>query len=341
MFRTFSLCVMVLNINAVIAQNTLGNSSTESFKNKTITQTRTASPPKDVSVFSWNISGDAFINEPALFNSLIEKVRPDILLLDEVTDKANKTQLRKALHASNVNNQSNWHMNFWVSGGRQRTVIASRYPIEPLQEFQRIVAYPDLNKARLQALIINNGELKYAQSLDSGISVNGAIIITASKRLLVVSLDLECCGNYPTSWEEDKRRIEVREIRKQIKRVIQRVQVDGIIVAGDLNLVSTVMPLVIISGPYEQPHSGLIAADLTHIDKMQTWTWDGRGTKFPSRVLDLVIYSPTSLILKDGYIFNPELLSIEAQQSLNLSGKNLEKIFNHLPLITTFSWHVE
>lgn len=337
MLRIFSLCITVLSINTVIAQSTLRESPAVSLKNETIT----ASTTKDVNVLSWNISGDAFIKEPAFFKSLVERSRPDILLLDEVTDKANEAQLQKALQASNVHDQSNWHMSFGVSGGRQRTVIASRYPIEPLIEFQRIVAYPNLDKARLKELIIKDGELKYAQSLDSGISVNGAIIITENKRLLVVSLDLECCGNYPSSWEEDKRRVEAREIRKQIKRVIQRVQVDGIIVAGDLNLVSTVKPLVIISGPYEKPHSGLIAADLTHIDKRQTWTWDGRGTKFPSRVLDLVIYSPTSLKLNSGYIFNPELLSLEAQQSLKLSGKKLEKIFSHLPLLTKFSWNVE
>ena len=341
MFRIFSLFIITLNINAVIAQSILDEATTVSPKAEIISESQAASASKDVNVFSWNISGDAFIKDPGLFKSLIEKSKADILLLDEVTDEINEALLLKALPAFNLKGESSWHVSFGVSGGKQRTVIASRHPIETLSEFRRIVAYPDVDKARLQALIIKGGELKYAQSLDKGISVNGAIIVNEDKRLLVVSLDLECCGNNPSSWEEDKRRVEAREIREQIKRVTKRVHVDGIIVTGDLNLVSTVMPLVIISGPYAKPYSGLIAADLTHIDGRQTWTWDGRGTKFPSRVLDLVIYSPTSLKLNNGYIFNPKLLSFEAQKSLSLSGKNLENIFDHLPLITKFSWNVK
>ncbi|MCF2946516.1 endonuclease/exonuclease/phosphatase family protein [Paraglaciecola aquimarina] len=338
MFRIFSLFIIILNTNTIFAKSSLGESSTVYLKDETIDEIQTASTAKDVNVFSWNISGDAFIKKPELFKSLIEKSKADILLLDEVTDKANEAQLLKALPASNFKGKRNWYVNLGASGGRQRTIIASRYPIETLPEFQKIVAYPDVDKARLQELIIKGGELKYAQSLDTGISVNGAIILHQDKRLLLVSLDLECCGSDPSSWEEDKRRVEAREIRKQIKRITKRIRVDGIIVAGDLNLVSTVTPLVIMSGPYDKPLSGLIAAELTHIDGRQTWTWDGRGTKFPSRVLDLVIYSPTSLKLNNGYIFNPELISLEARKSLNLSGKNVEKVFDHLPLITKFSW---
>ncbi|MFT2092674.1 endonuclease/exonuclease/phosphatase family protein [Paraglaciecola sp. 2405UD69-4] len=290
-------------------------------------------------MFSWNVSGDAFVKAPIIFKSLLENTEANIILLDEVSNKTIGSQIRKVLPNSTINNETNWDVIIGSSGGRQRNVIASSLPIETLPEFSKIVPYPESEKIRLKKRIIKAGEIKYSQQLDSGIPVNGAIVIDADKRLLVISLDLECCGNDPSSWEEDKRRVEVREIKKLIQTIATRVQIDGIIVAGDFNLVSTVIPLIIISGPYKKPHSGLIAAELMHLDGTQTWTWDGRGTSYPSRVMDLVIYSPKTLNLTSGNIFNPDNISLQEQQKLGLSKKGFTGISEHLPLIIEFIWN--
>ncbi|GAB2690859.1 hypothetical protein GCM10027170_23350 [Aliiglaciecola aliphaticivorans] len=292
----------------------------------------------DINVFSWNVSGDAFFKEPYLFKALVEKSKANLLLLDEVSNQTTKSQLQKVLPNSNITTENNWFISIGLSGGRQRNVIASRLPIEVLPEFSRIVPYPESEKLRLKKRIIKAGEIKYSSQLDSGIPVNGAIVSDGDKRLLVVSLDLECCGSDPSSWEEDKRRIEAKEIRNIIRSVIARIQIDAIIIAGDFNLVSTVKPLIIVSGPYEKPHFGLIAADLMHIDGKQTWTWDGRGTQFPSRVMDFVIYSPKALKLDKGYIFDPEDISPQERKNLGIPVKGFSKVSEHLPIITKFSW---
>jgi hypothetical protein len=218
-------------------------------------------------------------------------------------------------------------------------VIISRLPQENVAEFSKVVPYPELEKERIRGRMIKAEAHKKASKLDDGMAVNGVIIIDGENRLLVVSIDLECCGSNPNSWEEDKRRIEAREIRRLIGKVVERTRVDGIILAGDLNVVSTVLPLVILSGPYSQPHFGLIAADLTHLDGTETWTWDGRGTPFPSRVMDLVLYSPNTIHLSDGYILDPEDLSPDARRQLSIQPDTFSKLSEHLPVITKFVWN--
>jgi endonuclease/exonuclease/phosphatase (EEP) superfamily protein YafD len=186
--------------------------------------------------------------------------------------------------------------------------------------------------------MINADKLKYVKTLEDGIAVNGVIITDGDHRLLVVSMDLECCGNDPDSWEEDKRRVETREIRRLIGQVLKRTHVDGIIVAGDFNLVGTAIPLVNLSGPYNPPHAGLIASELYHQDGITMWTWDGRGTPFPSRAMDFVLYSPNSLELKEGYILDTEDFSPEELQYMGIQPESSSKMSEHLPLVAEFVW---
>ncbi|WP_166961364.1 endonuclease/exonuclease/phosphatase family protein [Yeosuana marina] len=299
---------------------------------------RIASKEAGVRVLSWNISGDAFVREPETFRAFVKKAQANVLLLDEVDPSTTEDQIRSAIKGTTLNQNDVWYINFGQSGGRQRDVIVSRLPQESLPEFSRIIPYPEYEKDRIRKRMIEADMTKYTKSLEDGIAVNGVILREEGRRLLVVSMDLECCGNEPDSWEEDRRRIETREIRKIIRQVINRTHIDGIIVAGDFNLVSTGIPLVNLSGPYKPPHAGLIAAELYHQDGITTWTWDGRGTPFSSRAMDFVLYSPNAIKLKEGYIFSTENLSIEELKKMGVQSESSSKMSEHLPLIAEFVW---
>ena len=302
------------------------------------TAPQTSSKKASLRVFSWNVSADAFVRDPETFRAFVKKSQANILLFDEVAPFTNTDQILSAIKGTALNHSDDWYINFGQSGGRQRDVIVSRFPQESLPEFSRIVPYPEFEKDQLRKRMIEADKLKYVKSLEDGIPVNGVIITDSNGKLLVVSIDLECCGNDPDSWEEDKRRIETREIRRLIKQVLNRTHVDGIIVAGDFNLVSTGIPLVNISGPYQPPHAGLIAAELYHQDGLTMWTWDGRGTPFPSRAMDFVFYSPNSMKLKSGYILNTEDLSPIELEQMGVQQESSSKISEHLPLIAEFVW---
>lgn len=303
-------------------------------------------PPKTSSgftVLSWNISGDAFASHPHEFRALLAYANPDIVLLDEVDPNTTAAQLLAVLppresgsHQDTVTNA--WHISFGKSGGRQRGVIASREPLEELQEFAEVVHYPGDARRQILQRMSPTDQVRWGPSMDSGIAVNGAIVLTGGRRLLVVITDLECCGDDPESWAELKRRVEAKEIRRVIRHIVQRVPIDGIVLAGDFNLVSTAIPLVLMTGPYDTPHSSLIAAELYHRDGVTTWTWDGRGTPFPSRPLDFQVYGPNALRIAQGTVLDTEDITVSLLETHGLEAEWSIKLSNHRPLVVEYWW---
>ena len=299
--------------------------------------TEAAKAADAVRVLSWNVSDDAFVRDAAAFRALVARANPDILLLDEVSPTSTDAQLRAVLPAL-TSEGGDWHIDIGPSGGRQRNAIISRLPLERLAEFSGVVAYPATERARLHARMAAANESRPAFTMDNGIPVHGVIVLAGTRRLLVVSADLQCCGDGPESWQEDRRQSEAREIRRRIEQVLTRTRVDGLIVAGDLNLVSTPLPMVIVSGPYPPPHAGLIAADLRHLDGSETWTWDGRGTPFPSRPMDFVLYGPHALVLREGYVLDSADLSPPELERLGLEPESAARLSSHRPLLAAFAW---
>ena len=311
--------------------------------NASVSSGPTTETVSSFTVLSWNISQNAFVTNPSEFQALLNHAAPDIVLLDEVDPSINPAKLRAALPVRKYGSEHDltdkpWQISFGTSGGRQRGVIASRKPIEELLEFAKILPYPEDVRRQIMQRMSENERIKHRHLMDSGVAVNGALILFGSLRLLVVIADLECCGNDPESWAELKRRAEAKEIRNAIRRVVGRTTVNGIILAGDFNLVSTAIPMVLMTGPYPQPFSGLIAAELYHEDGVSTWTWDGRGTPFPSRALDYQLYSPNTLRLLRGKVLDTEDLTSMLLERSGLQADWSAKLSNHRPLAVEYGW---
>ena len=302
-------------------------------------QVSTAAAGETLRVFSWNLSSDAFVKDPAAFRGLVRQSRAEILLLDEVSPSTNAQQIRAALAGPAPDQQGTWHVDFGTSGGRQRGVIVSRLPLERLTEFSEIIPYPAADRRRIADRMAASGPVNAEYSMDGGIPMNGVVVLAGTRRLLVVTADLQCCGSEPASWQEDRRRVEAGEIRRRVAQVLERTKVDGLVVAGDFNLVSTPLPLVIASGPYRLPYAGLIVAELRHLDGEELWTWDGRGTPFPSRPMDFVLYSPNTLALRGGYILDTADMASPELERLGLQPESAARLSAHRPLVTEFGWH--
>jgi len=99
------------------------------------------------------------------------------------------------------------------------------------------------------------------------------------------------------------------------------------------------MPLTILAGPYRTPHSALTAAEPYHLDGTATWTWDGRGTRFPSSALDYQLYSPRSLRVDASLVLDTEDLSDAELEYSGLDSKTSRRLSNHRPLVVQYSWH--
>jgi len=97
-------------------------------------------------------------------------------------------------------------------------------------------------------------------------------------------------------------------------------------------------PLVILAGPYDEPHSGLIPVEIYHLDGSTSWTWDGRGTPFPSRALDFQLYSPRSLKVRQGFILDSEDLPAEELEQYGLQPGTSGTLSDHRPLVVEYNW---
>jgi len=79
-------------------------------------------------------------------------------------------------------------------------------------------------------------------------------------------------------------------------------------------------------------------AELYHLDGSETWTWAGRGTPFPSRIMDVILYSPRTLELREGYVLDSAGLSPSERGQLKLEPGAVRALTHHLPLVADFVW---
>ena len=291
-----------------------------------------------IRVVSWNISGDAFASEPQAFESLLVWANPHVVLLDEVDPSADPEKLVSALSAIRPDEDETWNVDIGASGGRQRGLIASRAGLETLPEFSSIVPYPEADMRRILQGMTPEERANPSWSMKGGIPVNGVVVHAGDRRLLAVIADLQCCGDGPESWQEFRRRVEAREIRRLIRQVLQRHSVDGVVFAGDFNMVNSTFPMSLLTGPYPPPHSGLVPAELYHSDGDTTWTWDGRGTPFPSNTLDYQLYGPQGLEMRSGLILDTEGLPAEKREQLDLEINTSQRTGRHRPLLVEYNW---
>ncbi len=297
-----------------------------------------AATDERIRIVSWNVSDNAFVSEPGAFQSLLLWANPDIVLLDEVRPSADPEKLVNALAATQGGADESWNVDVGASGGRQRGLIASRAALEKLPEFSSIVPYPEADKRRVLEGMSPEERADPDWSMRGGIPVNGVVVHAGSRLLLVVIADLQCCGDGPESWQEFRRRVEAREIRRLIRQVLQRNPLDGIVFAGDFNMVNSTFPMALLTGPYPQPHAGLIPAELYHSDGATTWTWDGRRTRFPSSALDYQLYGPHGLEMRSGFILDTEGIPAETRERLGLETDTSMRTGRHRPLVVEYSW---
>lgn len=292
-------------------------------------------PGTSFRVLSWNVSRSGFAEYPAAFRALVRLADPDLVLFDEVDGRHSPADLRAVLQGLRGTADTAWHVTMGAGGGYQRGVIASREPLEPVPEVG-FLPYPD---SVIPKLLAGADSIRDAllRNLGSGVAVHGAVARAGGRRLLAVTVDLQCCG-VASTWEERRRVFEARAIRDAVRQALGRTAVDGIVIAGDLNLVATSFPLTILLGPYVEPHAGLIAAEAYHRDHRQVWTWDGRGTPFESKPLDFQLYAPTALEALGGLVLDSEALTSAELAALGIDAQAANRISDHRPVIVDYRW---
>ena len=220
-------------------------------------------------------------------------------------------------------------------GGYQRGVVLSRHPVTPVPVCPS--SLPLGSDGELRTLMDEPTWRRMKPNLDAGIAAAAGLIDVRGRRLLAVVIDLQSGADTP-NWQEARRLIEVRGIRQALQRVLRTTRVDGILLAGDLNGVTTSVPLANITNPYPAPHFALVPAPAVHLDGSESWTWDGRGTPYPSQALDFSIYSPASLEPLNALVFSTEDLSPGALAAADLEAGTSRLVSDHLPIVVDYRW---
>jgi endonuclease/exonuclease/phosphatase family metal-dependent hydrolase len=199
--------------------------------------------------------------------------------------------------------------------------------------------YPAHAVAQLKSVVPNSAwNERVKSSLDAGIPAMGAIVRMKTRTVLAVTVDLQCCGNPTNNWPEVRRQIEAREIRSAIHLVLARRKVDGVVLAGDLNLVFSATPLAVLTNPYPAPHFALVPANALQLDGTEVWTWDGRDSPFPSRALDFSFFTPASLQPIRALVLSTEDFSRELLSAYGFESATSRKLSDHLPILVDYRW---
>jgi endonuclease/exonuclease/phosphatase family metal-dependent hydrolase len=287
-------------------------------------------------VLSWNVSGEAFSEHAGEYRKILELLDPDILLLDEVDGRETPEDIVAVLRGIRGSSDTAWHVTIGAGGGYQRGAVVSRHPISPVP-LLALLHYPAAAIAELRSLMDDETWMRIKLNLDAGLAVGAGIVEAGGRRILAVAIDLQSGAGTP-DWQEARRLVEVKVIQQALQQALRATRVDGVVLAGDFNAVSTGMPLVRITNPYPEPHVALVPALAVHLDGTETWTWDGRGTQYPTQALDFSLYSPASLELVNALAFSTEDLSAEALAKADLQAGSSRVVSDHLPIVVDYRW---
>lgn len=288
-------------------------------------------------VLSWNVNRTAHVAHRGEFRALVRAVDPDLLLLSEVAETTSVTDVRAALQGLRDPADTVWRITFGRGGGYQRGVVAARAPVVVLPELDSL-PYPAAAIAQLVAVIPDSatqGALR--ANLAQAVGVHAAVVAMGERHLLAVVSDFQCCGT-AGGWQEQRRRREAALIRNALRAGVRRVPADGIVFGADLNLVAGSAPLDSLLHPLGGRHGGLAPTAPKHVASSQDWTWDGRGTPYPSSRLDYVLYGPRTLRVTRAFILDTEDLDPAQLARHGLTASTSARLSDHRPVIVDFAW---
>jgi len=286
-------------------------------------------PGTDVRVVQWNVADRTIRERPDAFVRVLRALAPDVLLLDELPATIDDAELGTFLARLGPD----WSFALGAGGGRQRAAVASRLPLEPAPDFER-VAYPDSVTALLPLATFPQTRRDLTTALQDGISAAGAYVELAGGRVLFVAVDLACCGG-AESVEDRFRRIQADAINRAARAAVgRRDDISAIVVGGDFNLVGSRRPLEILgqSGPPVSARLRLQPVHALQLDGRTAATWRQDGPFGPGR-LDWILYSPWSLAPLRAFVFESRDLSGAALERLGVRADDSDHTSDHLPVV--------
>lgn len=278
-------------------------------------------------VLSWNVSRDPFFADTEASRQILAATAADVLLLDEMPEQATAEAIRAVLQAAQPGHR--WNVVLGGLGGNlERASVSSHYPMQRVERFDRLGYSKSQIRRWSQAAGAKGDELR--RKLRLGVASVGAIAEIHGQRVLLVSFDLQCCGDTPGAWEEERRRVEARLLREAIDRSVAEHRLRHVILGGDANNVQGDAVLARLRGDDGKlPLRPVLAL---RPEDGSDWTWDGRGTPFASKKIDHLLHSDRITALA-GWIFDTEFMPAPTRDALHLDAALSQRQSAHRPLV--------
>lgn len=285
----------------------------------------------------WNVSRHRFFDQRDAYLAALRAIDADLLIFDEMPGDRSASDVVAVLQQLGTGAHAEWQVAYGSSGDNQRVVFALRGAIEPLRQFVHL-AYPPRFVAWMRRLKLTPDQrARMDQSLTAGIGAFAVEARIGKRRVIAVGVDLQCCGDSDDAWEERRRLVEARSIRTLLDRVWSQRSPDAVIVAGDFNAVRGLKPVAMLQGDARISDRRLAITDARHANGVDAWTWDGRGTPFPSRAIDFMLHSRALRVLH-ALVFDSETMSESERARYGLDARLFRAISEHRPVVVDFAW---
>lgn len=290
-------------------------------------------PGTDLRVLSWNISARSILDKPDVFRRILTALRPDILMLDEAAPEIDAATLLSSLEGIPPTDRP-WSAVVGPGGGRQHAIVMSHYPVSLAPSLAR-VPYPGDFPSYLSTIGREWVQEDLQNAASDGVSTAGFLVELGERRILAMPLDLQCCGrlNEP---EDRIREIQAEAIHGAVAAALPDLDVDGVLLAGDLNLVGLRRPLNLLSNGLDIDGSDLAVLEAIQLDGRSAATWGFSGA-FPTSRLDYFLYSDSELMPLNAFVFDARDLDSEWQAAHDLKAEDA-RVSGHLPIVADLRW---
>lgn len=285
----------------------------------------------------WNVGREQLYAERTRYLAALRAIDADLIILDEMSGTRDASDVVALLSALDQPGDAPWQVVYGTSGDNQRAVFALRGEVRAIPSYAHLPYPPRFLRWAKGLRMKPEQRARMDQNLAAGIGAAAAEVRVQGRRLIVVGVDLQCCGDTDDAWEERRRMIEARAIRTLLDREWSARKPDAVIVAGDFNAVRGMKPVRAVQGIAGHPTRRLAVSDAAHANGVDRWTWDGRGTPFPSRAIDFLLHS-RELIPLQAVVFDAETMSADQRAAVGLGPEHFRGLSEHRPVVVDFAW---
>ncbi len=274
-------------------------------------------PANSLRIVCWNVLWGAPMRTPDGFARVLRSLNPDVVLIQEWDNRqAHEEKITAEMRSAWLNEHMPQDQQWTVIDSAQRGVaIASRVPMKRLELSGLTTSVTSESGALLER------QPRFVS----------AIVTTEHGKAIVASVHLKCCGSMG-DWADQTRIAESISINLALRRALRDNPDAACVIAGDMNLVGSKLPLDTLAAGLDTFGVALQVADPVALGDASTHTWQDARSRFTPGRLDYVLSTASKAELLQTFIVDTGRMSPESLEAAGLSATDTDDS-DHLPVV--------